>query len=61
MIRLFRLLAGAREMLVLLREVEWMGGNRDDRALACPSCRAMQFDGHDEDCRLAAVLARFAP
>lgn len=50
------LLAERKELLALLREVEWRGGFEHSDAY-CPICGADKDDGkHAPDCRLAAFL-----
>lgn len=49
----------APEMYALLKEVEWsqgVGRGMDDAIVSCPSCKSTEDIGHQEDCRLAAVL-----
>lgn len=61
------LLASAPELLAMLRELEWAGTDPDGVIGACPTCGRSKpmlgfpskYAPHDDDCRLAALLARF--
>lgn len=57
-----RLIAAAPEMLALLRELEWAGGDASGSS-CCPACGAapavsQASDAHAPGCRLHALLAR---
>lgn len=52
-----RLLAAAPELLAMLRELEWHGD--EGPQTTCPECTGIK-PKHYPDCRLAALLGRFA-
>lgn len=53
------LVAAVREMVGLLRGLEWArGGARSENGF-CPECDMDVRDGHGDSCPLAALLARF--
>ena len=47
-----RLIAQAREMYGLLKELEWKAGETE----FCQCCFRLKYEGHEPTCRLAAVL-----
>jgi hypothetical protein len=57
--RLLRLLAEREELRGLLKEIQWYSfrlGDEKEGADRCLFCEWTHFAGHDEGCRLAAVL-----
>jgi hypothetical protein len=44
------------EMLAMLKELEW--SYEDAPRTCCPVCYSERRHGHDESCRLAALLAK---
>ena len=49
----------AAEMLEMLERLQW-AGERDpwDKFHVCPVCFANTSGGHDDDCELAALIAK---
>lgn len=52
-----RLIDERKSLLAALKAVEW-AGIPADVGPACPACAMEQDEGHEQDCRLAAAIAK---